>query len=214
MKAITSFLVGAAMTFAAASASAEVIYTDNTYRDFDASSGLVTFDVTTHGLISDLNIAVEFSKCDNPFIDPQGSACVGRDTPYEDEIVMRLIGPDGRVLSLIEKGTFDEGDTPGIGRILLTFTDESATLGKRVQAGAFRPLEALSAFDGMDMFGQWQLYFEDTRGMDPLEVFSSSLIFNGQEAPPADVPEPASLAVFGIGLAALGALRRRQRRQA
>src|SRR5688500_12096447 len=101
MKAIASLLAGMIMTLAATGAHAEVIYTDTTYRDFDASSGLVTFDVTTHGLINDLNIAVEFSKCDNPFIDPQGTACVGRDTPFEDEIVMRLIGPDGRVLSLI-----------------------------------------------------------------------------------------------------------------
>lgn len=214
MKAITSLLAGLAMTLAASAAQAEVIYTDKTYRDFDAWLGYVSFNVTTHGLIDDLNIAVEFSKCDNPYIDPEGSACIGRETPFENEIVMRLVGPDGRVLSLIERDTFDEGDTPGIGRIVMTFTDEGAKLGKRVAAGAFRPLEALSAFDGMDMFGQWKLYFEDTTGSDPLEVFSSSLIFNSVEPPPVDVPEPASLAIVGSGLFALGALRRRQRRQA
>ncbi len=213
MKPIASFLLGAAISLSAASAHADVIYTDDTYRDFDASSGYVTFDVTAHGLITDLNIAVAFSKCDNPYIDPQGSACVGRGTPFENEIVMRLVGPDGRVLSLIEKNTFDQGDTPGIGRITMTFDDEGAQLGKRVQAGAFRPLGDLGMFDGMDMFGQWQLYFEDTTGSDPLEVFSSSLIFNSADAP-AEVPEPASLAMFGAGLFALGALRRRQRRQA
>jgi hypothetical protein len=213
MKAIASLLGAAAMTLAAAGAQAGVVYTDNTYRDFDNSSGYVTFDVGSHGLISDLNIAVEFSKCDNPYIDPEGSVCIGRNTPFENEIVMRLIGPDGREISLIEKNTFDQGDTPGIGRIILTFDDQGAKLGSRVQAGAFRPLEALSVFNGMDMFGQWTLFFQDTQGSDPLEVFSSSLIFNSA-LPPAEVPEPASLAVFGTGLFALGALRRRQRRKA
>ncbi|MGG7605739.1 PEP-CTERM sorting domain-containing protein [Massilia sp. BKSP1R2A-1] len=213
MKAITSLFSGIAMLFAAGAAHADVIYTDKTYRDFDASSAYVTFNVATHGLVDDLNIAVEFSKCDNPYIDPAGSACVGRDTPFENEIVMRLVGPDGRVLSLVEYGTFDQGDTPGIGRITMTFDDEGAKLGKRVQAGAFRPVQSLSLFDGMDMFGEWKLYFEDTTRSDPLEVFSSSLIFNSADAP-ADVPEPTGLAVFGAGLFALGALRRRQRRQA
>lgn len=213
MKAITSLLIGAVMALAGASAHAEVIYNNQTYTDYDASSGFIAFDVTTHDLISDLNIAVEFSKCDNPYIDPEGSACVGRRTPFENEIVMRLIGPDGREISLIEKNTFDQGDTPGIGRITLTFDDQGAKLGSRVRAGAFRPLEALSVFNGMDMFGEWKLFFQDTQGSDPLEVFSTSLIFNSA-LPPAEVPEPAGLAVFGTGLFALGALRRRQRRKA
>ncbi|MCD2515845.1 PEP-CTERM sorting domain-containing protein [Massilia sp. G4R7] len=212
MKAMTSFFIAAIMTLASAAAHAELIVTDTTYRDYDKSFGYVSFNVTSHGTINDVNVAVEFSKCDNPYIDPEGSRCIGQGTPFENEIVMRLIGPDGRVVNLIEEDTFDQGDTAGIGRITMTFTDEGQALGKRVQAGAFRPLGQLSMFDGMDMFGEWRLYVEDTFGSDPLEVFSSSLIFNSVEPPPADVPEPGSLAVFGAGMFALGALRRRQRR--
>jgi len=214
MKLLISLLTGTFMALAATGAQAEVIVTDKTYRDFDATFGYVSFNVTTHGRIDDLNVAVEFSKCDNPYIDPQGSRCISPDRPFENEIVMRLIGPDGRVVSLVEAETFDVGDTTGIGRIIMTFDDEGSPLGKRVQAGAFRPLGQLSVFDGMDMFGEWQLYFEDTTSSDPFEVFSSSLIFNRPADPVADVPEPGSLAVFGAGMFALGALRRRQRRAA
>ena len=47
MKAIVSLLAGAAMLLAAGGAQAELVVTDKTYRDFDGTSGYVSFDVTT-----------------------------------------------------------------------------------------------------------------------------------------------------------------------
>lgn len=177
--------------------------TDKTYRDFDGKSGYVSFDVATHGAIQDLNVAIEFSKCDNPYVEAGGTACISPDRPFESDIVMRLIGPDGRQFSLVELNIFDVGDS-GAGRVTMTFDHEGQALGRRVQAGTFRPVGQSSSFDGMDMFGEWRLYFQDIALKDPLEVFSSSLIFNQLEA---EVPEPGSLAMFGAGLFALGALR-------
>ena len=214
MKAFVTKLSGCALLAVAAGwANAGIIAADSTYRAFDASSGYVNFDITTHGLVKDLDVAIALSKCDNPYLSASGQACLSENKPFENEIVIRLIGPDGRVVGLVNENTFDQGDSGGIGRVTVTFDDEGAALGRRVAAGSFRPVESLSLFDGMDMFGQWQLYFEDTKRYDPFEVYSSRLIFTEQAAD-TQVPEPGSLAVFGAGLFGLAALRRRWRKQA
>jgi len=209
-KIISKLLAGATLAFAAATTHAEVIVSDTTYRDFDGSFGYVAFNVGTHELINDLNVAIEFSKCDNPYLEQYSYRCLSSDSPMESEIVIHLIGPDGRLVRLVNANTFDEGDTGGAGRIELTFDDQGEALGRRVQVGVFRPVEALSAFNGMDMFGEWRLYFQDTRARDPFEVYSSHLIFNARAEPPVDVPEPGSVAVFGAGLLGLAFLRRRR----
>lgn len=210
MKALLTKLLGyAALGFASASASAGVIAVDTDYRAFDASSGYVAFDVTTRGLIKDLDVAITFSKCDNPYLSMNGQACLSENKPFENEIVIRLIGPDGRVVRLVNENTYDQGDTGGIGRVTVNFDDEGAALGRRVAAGSFRPVESLSLFHGMDMFGQWQLYFEDTKRYDPFEVYGSRLVLTETlAAPGAQVPEPASLVIFGAGLLGLATTRR------
>ena len=215
MKAFARLMGYAVLGLAAGWAKAGVIAADTTYRDFDASSGYVNFDVKTHAPIGDLNVAITFSKCDNPYLTTNGRACISPNKPFENEIIIRLTGPDGRIVRLVNENTFDQGDTGGVGRITMTFDDEGAALGRRVKAGSFRPVESLTLFDGMDMFGQWKLYFEDTKRYDPFEVYSSRLLFT-EKLPSLDtqVPEPGSLAVSGAGLFGLAALLRRPRKQA
>ncbi|HEX9172100.1 MAG TPA: PEP-CTERM sorting domain-containing protein [Telluria sp.] len=201
----------AALVFAGTAAQATVVTTDTQYVNFDGISGIRTLNVSQHGTILDLNVSIEFSKCDDPAIGPLGTTCIGTANSFNSEIVFRLISPDGTTVNLVNAGTY-AGTRPGTGRVVVTFDDEAAVLvGGAVEAGSFQPVDSLSAFDGMDMFGAWGLYVQDTRRGDPLEYFSSSLDVTFSGGGPAPMPEPASLAILGLGLLGMGAARRKTR---
>lgn len=206
----------AALVFCGTAAQAAVVASNNVYGDFDGISGTRTLNVTQHGTIQDLNITIDFSKCDDPVLGPLaplGTPCVGQGNSANSEIVFRLISPDGTTVNLVDSGTYF-GSRPGAGRIMVTFDDEAATrVSGPVQEGTFQPVGSLADFDTMDMFGAWSLFIQDTRGADPLEYYSSSLdiTFTDGGTGPAPVPEPASLAILGLGLLGLGAARRRTR---
>jgi hypothetical protein len=205
--------LAAALLLSGAAAQASVVATDTGYGNYDGISGIRTLNVTQRGTIQDLNITVDFSKCDDPPIGPGGTTCVGVATSFNNEIVFRLISPDGRIVNLVDAGTYS-GSRPGAGRVSVTFDDEAATpVGGGVMEGSFQPVGSLADFDGIDMFGAWKLYIQDTRRGDPLEYFASSLdiTFAGGGTGPAPVPEPASLALLGLGLLGIGAARRRAR---
>jgi len=68
-------------------------------------------------------------------------------------------------------------------------------------SGAFRPEQALSAFNGQDIFGDWTLSVSD------MEAGDSGVLNNWRLS--AEVPEPASLALFGLGMMGLCGVRRR-----
>jgi hypothetical protein len=196
----------AVLSLACALAQAGVIASDSTYGVFDRSAGSRVFNVTGHGMVNDVNITIDFSKCDDPPIGPNGNRCIGTGSGFPGEIEFRLMGSDGRtVVNLVNEGTY----TSGAGRFTVTFDDEAgAGVGGRLASGSYRPVGALAAFDGMDMFGSWSLLIRDARGGDPLEYFSSTL-----EIGEAPVPEPANPGILGIGMLGMWAARRRVARR-
>jgi hypothetical protein len=207
---LVALLAGAVIAQAGLAAAAS--FTNSTFASVDASSTTRTVSATGAGTVTDVNITIDFSKCDDPAPGPADTGCTVDGFSFNREIHFRLESPEGTQVELVVLNTYS-GQTPG-DRVVVGFDDEASTVvgGPVLLDGAFQPVGSLSDFDGENSEGTWTLLVEDTTGADPLQFYSFTLCINeAGECVVADarVPAPAALFLVGLGLTALGVIRRR-----
>jgi hypothetical protein len=165
-----------------------------TFGSVDAGSFTRNFVVSNApASITDVDILIDFSKCDDPAPSPNDQGCIGQTFSFNREIMFQLTSPSGTTVDLVLADTYS-GQTPGV-RVIVTFDDEAPTpvgstvngLGERVlSTGRFRPVGSLAAFEGQNPNGTWTLTVQDTTGADPLQFYKALLCIN--EVCPSFIP--------------------------
>lgn len=157
----------------------------------DGAPLFIDLDILDQGYIKDMNVTMGLTH-----------------TWFGDLTISltKMTGSGAGTSILFSDGTPDDSSNLGG---LYTMDDEAATTwdaaasaaGTTIAAGSYRPDGALSAFDGLDMQGVWQLKIIDTFGADTGSINHLSITVDYNP-----VPAPAGLAV--LALAGLGRRRR------
>ena len=143
-----------------------------------------TLNIDSHGRVLDINALLDITHS------------------YDADLVLSLSHGGTTVLLSNRQGGSGGANYTG------TVFDDEADIGIDAgyayapYTGSFRPEEALAAFIGQDIFGDWTLTMTDSEAGDAGTLNNWGIT--------AAVPEPASLALLGLGLAGFVTARRRR----
>ena len=144
-----------------------------------------TLNVASHGRVLDVDALVDITH------------------GWDADLVLSL--SHGGVSVLLSNR---QGGSGGANYTGTVFDDEAAigiTSGYAYApyTGAFRPEQALAAFIGHDVFGEWILTVVDSEAGDEGSIDGWGIT--------AEVPEPASLGLFAVAALGMAGVRRRRR---
>ena len=156
----------------------------------DGSQTVRDFTSTTAGTVSDVTVMVDFMAHD-------GDDCAlptSGGYSFPGELDIQLISPTGTVVDIVQSwvtthsnhGTYT-GYTAAPSRVQVVFDDSAATAvgapgNEAPTTGTFRPVEPLSAFQGEDAAGVWQLVFADASISQAKCYYGASLMLKTADA--------------------------------
>ncbi|MDL2356019.1 MAG: proprotein convertase P-domain-containing protein [Pseudomonadota bacterium] len=150
----------------------------------DLCTVTASVDITGHARVIDINALVDITHS------------------YDADLVISLSHGGTTVLLANRRGGSGGADYSGT-----VFDDQAAVAigagyAYAPYAGAFKPEQALAAFFNQDAFGLWTLTVTDS------EIGDNGVINRFGIA--ADLPEPGSMALFGLALMGMVSLRRKR----
>jgi len=164
--------------------------------DASNTDGAATSTITVPhaGGITDVRVAVEISHT------------------WRSDVIVDVTSPAGTTIRLVDRVQRSTGCGSSADDLSLQLDDAASTsVESYVNPGTYRPMDALSAFDGEDAAGVWTLTVRDVSTDDSGTLTSWSLVIDtgstfAASAPASPVSEDAGAAVFTVTRAgALGA---------
>lgn len=204
----SALIVTTMFTALAGPASAAVVSSNTTVQTIADNSTISSIiNIGTHGTVGSLDISVAV-----------GHTWVG-DLIYQlvhGGTTVTLMDRPGNFGSVFGNSTNLSADHP------LTFSDSALVAAETIGADCnnnqtigipnvcrntlFIPEQALGAFTGSDVFGDWILRISDNAGGDTGQLANWSLTANVRSS----VPEPGSLALLGLALGGVAVFRRKR----